>query len=46
MAIQNQDKIFEGFESNFFPFELALSSDNTDPDKKFFNNKLQQIDSP
>ena len=46
MAVQNQDEKFENFESNFFSFESVLSSDNTDPDKNFFNNKLQQIDSP
>ena len=46
MAIQNQDKTFENFESNFSSFESVLSSDNTDPDKNFFNHKLQQIDSP
>ena len=45
-CFQNQDKKFENFESNFFFFESVLSSDNTDPDKNFFNNKLQQIDSP
>ena len=45
MAVQNQDKIFESSESNFFYFESALSSDNTDPGKNFFENKLQQIDS-
>ena len=44
MAVQNQDEIFEDFESNFFFFESVLSSDNTDPDKNFFNDKLQQID--
>ena len=45
MAVQNQDKIFESSESNFFSFESALSGDNTDPGKNFFDNKLQQIDS-
>ena len=34
------------FESNFFSFDSVLSSDKTDPDKNFFNEKLQQIDSP
>ena len=29
-----------------FSFESVLSSDKTDPDKNFFNDKLQQIDSP
>ena len=33
-------------ESSFFCFESLLSSDNTYPDKNFFNDKLQQIDSP
>ena len=46
MTVQNQDQIFEIFESNFFSFESVLSRDNTDLDKNFFNNKLQQIDSP
>ena len=46
MTVQNKDKTFEYFESNFFSFESVLSSDSTDPDKNFFNNKLQQIDSP
>ena len=46
MTVQNQDQIFEIFESNFFSFESVLSSDNTDLDKNFFNNKLRQIDSP
>ena len=45
MAVQNQDKTFENFESNFFSFESVLSSDKTDPDKNFLNSKLQQIDS-
>ena len=46
MAVQNQDETFENVESNFFSFESVLSSDKTDPDKNFFNDKLQQIDSP
>ena len=46
MAVQNQDETFENFDSNFFSFESVLSSDKTDPDKSFFNDKLQQIDSP
>ena len=45
MASQNQEKTFENFESNFFFFESVLSSDNIDPDKNFFNDKLQQINS-
>ena len=46
MAVQNQDETSENFESNFFSFESVLSSDKTDPDKNFFNDKLQQTDSP
>ena len=46
MAVQNQYKTSENFESNFFSFESVLSSDKTDPDKNFFNDKLLQIDSP
>ena len=46
MAVQNQEETSENFESNFFSFESVLSSDKTDPDKNFFNDKLQQIDSP
>ena len=46
MTVQNQDETFENFESNLFSFESVLSSGNTDSDKNFFNNKLQQIDSP
>ena len=46
MAVQNQDETFENFESNLFSLESVLSSGNTDSDKNFFNNKLQQIDSP
>ena len=30
----------------FFSFESVLPSENTDPDKYFFNDKLQQTDSP
>ena len=45
MAVQNQDETFENFESNFFSSESVLSSDKTDPDKNFFNDKLQQTDS-
>ena len=45
MAVENQDDTFENFKSNFFSFESVLSSDTTDPDKNFFNDKLQQIDS-
>ena len=38
-------EIFDS-KKNFFSFESVLSSDKTDPDKNFFNDKLQQIDSP
>ena len=31
---------------NLISFESVLFSDKTDPDKNFFNDKLQQIDSP
>ena len=40
MAVHNHDEKFENFESNFFSFESVLSSDSTDPDKNFFNEKL------
>ena len=43
MAVQNQDETFENFESNFFSFESVLSSDNTDPDKNFFNDFTKMI---
>ena len=46
MAVQIQDETFENFESNFFSFESVLSSGKADPDKNFFNVKLQRIDSP
>ena len=46
MTVQNQDKTFENFESNFFSFESVLSSGKSDPDKNVFNDKLQQINSP
>ena len=41
MAVQNKDETFENVESNFFSFDSVLSSDKTDPDKNFFNDKLQ-----
>ena len=46
MAVQNQDETFENFEFNFLFFESVLTSDNTDPNKNFLNDKLQLIDSP
>ena len=46
MAVQIQDETLENFESNFISFESVLSTDNTDLDKNFFNEKLQQIVSP
>ena len=39
MAVQNQDKTFENFESNCFCFESVFSSDSTDPDKNFFKEQ-------
>ena len=38
--------IAENFEAKLFSFQSILSSDNNDPDKNFFNDKLQEIDSP
>ena len=46
MALQNQEKTSENCESNFFSFQSVLCSNKTDPDKNFFNGKLQKIDSP
>ena len=46
MAVQNHDKTFENVESIFFSLKSVLYSDITDPDKNFFNDKLQQNDSP
>ena len=46
MAVQIQDETLENFESNFISFDSVLSTDNTDLDKNFFNEKLQQIVSP
>ena len=37
---------YENFETKLFSFQSILSSDNNDPDKNFFNDKLQKIDSP
>ena len=34
---------FGNFESKLFSFQSIFSSDNNDPDKKFFNDKLQEI---
>ena len=46
MAVQIQDETLENFEYNFISFDSVLSTDNTDLDKNFFNEKLQQIVSP
>ena len=46
MAVQIQDETLEDFEYNFISFDSVLSTDNTDLDKNFFNEKLQQIVSP
>ena len=43
MAVQIQDETLENFEYNFISFDSVLSTDNTDLDKNFFNEKLQQI---
>ena len=40
------NETFGNFESKLFSFQSILSSDNNDPDKKFFKDKLQEIDSP
>ena len=46
MASQIANETFGNFESKLFSFQSVLFSDNNDPDKKFFNDKLQEIDSP
>ena len=46
MASHIANETFGNFESKVFSFQSILSSDNNDPDKKFFNDKLQEIDSP
>ena len=46
MVVQIQDETLENFEYNFISFDSVLSTDNTDLDKNFFNEKLQQIVSP
>ena len=46
MASNITNKNYENFETKLFSFQSILSSDNNDPDKKFFNDKLQEIDSP
>ena len=43
MAVQNQDKTFENFESIFFFFESVLSSDNTDRNKNFLTTNFSQL---
>ena len=46
MASNITNENYENFENKLFSFQSILSSDNNDPDKKFFNDKLQEIDSP
>ena len=46
MASHIANEIFGNFESKLFSFQSILSSDNNDPDKNFFKDKLQEIDSP
>ena len=46
MASHIANETFGNFESKLFSFQSILSSDNNDPDKNFFNDKLQEIDSP
>ena len=40
------NETFGNVQSKLFSFQSILSSDNNDPDKIFFNEKLQEIDSP
>ena len=46
MAVQIQDEKMDTFEYNFTSFDSVLPTDNTDLNKNFFNEKLQQIVSP
>ena len=46
MASYITNENYENFEAKLFSFQSMLSSDNNDPDKKFLNDKLQEIDSP
>ena len=50
MIFQNKNETFDNFESKFFSFESALSSDNTNLVKNLSYpanpDQLQQIDSP
>ena len=46
MEVYRNDVGFDNFESKFFSFESILQSDYNDPDIIFFNDKLQEIDSP
>ena len=46
MEVYRNDVGFDNFESKFFSFESILESDYNDPDINFFNDKLQEIDSP
>ena len=46
MEVYRNDVGLDNFGSKFFSFESILESDYNDPDINFFNNKLQEIDSP
>ena len=50
MIFQNKNETFDNFESKFFSFESALSSDNINLVKNLSYpanpDQLQQIDSP
>ena len=46
MEVYRNDVGLDKFESKFFSFESSLESDYNDPDINFFNDKLQEIDSP
>ena len=46
MEVYRNDVGFDNFESKFFSFESILKSDYNDPSINFFNDKLQEIDSP
>ena len=46
MEVYRNDVGLDKFESKFFSFESSLESDYNDPDIIFFNDKLQEIDSP
>ena len=46
MEVYRNDVGLDNFGSKFFSFESILESDYNDPAINFFNNKLQEIDSP